>query len=106
MKVLLQTYSHEQASGEVNIGGALAVKLASQELPDRPMQIELSPQQDGNLDLTFWGLPFRNHTIQTSPDLIEWTDLSTGIPGSRNEIDITLVDELEAPQKFYRLSHD
>ena len=106
MKAHLQAYSHEQSGDDGNIGPALAVKLASQELPDRPMQIELSSQEGEHVGLSCWGLPFRNHTIQASTNLIDWTDITATFPGSKSEINVLLENELGDSKKFYRLSQD
>jgi|GEM_PF-1673721 len=107
MRVHLKAYSHQQRDSEGNIGSAIALNLAVGELPDRPMQLTITVMNSRDVSLTFWGLPFRNYKIESSQELMQWNDLITNVPGSKNQIDELLINELEGyPKRFYRLSED
>ena len=104
MKDLLKTYSHPQGGDDGNIGPAIALDLVGQELVSRMVQMEFSRKGSTDILLRFWGLQHGNYKIQTSPDLIEWTDFFN-LPSSEAEITAVLVDELEDhPKRFYRLT--
>ena len=107
MRAHLKTYSHQQGGSGGNIGSAIALDLAVAKLPSRSMDIILSNTNDEDVSLSFWGLPFRNYKIEFSQELNQWDDLITNIPGSKNQINRVLIDELKNySQRFYRLREE
>ena len=107
MRAHLKSYAHPQGGSGGNIGSAIALDLASAELPDRPTQLT-PPISDGDdVALSFWGLPFRTYKIEASQDMNQWSVVITGVSGSKNKIDELLINELESySNRFYRLSEE
>ncbi|MFM2294222.1 MAG: hypothetical protein RLZZ350_635, partial [Verrucomicrobiota bacterium] len=56
----------------------------------------------GNANLTFYGIPGSSYTIQVSPDLSAWSDLSTATVGATGVISYTDTAP-PTPNAYYRL---
>ena len=70
-------------------------------LAPAPATVAAPVLQDGQLQLLLQGQPGTPYIIQTSPDLANWTSLSTNLLAG-NSVTITNPISAGAPRQFYR----
>jgi hypothetical protein len=56
----------------------------------------------GDFRLTGLGIPNRTYMLQTSTDLVHWTELQTSVANAEGLIEFTDSDAASHPVRFYR----
>lgn len=92
MRNFLATTGFPQGGSGGSIGPAVSVKEAIKALPGTALSVQVEPTSGDDLNLTFFGLPFRDHKVETSTDLDEWAPFQSGVAGDSEEVVILLED--------------